>query len=82
MAEEDPLPEVKFAEYPQRSCRIMETHDGLIDHPCLLPEHHPGPCTPNTQEGIRRRQLWEKSHPNWQAMACDPDPFADFTGLV
>lgn len=81
MAEED-LPEVKFAEYPQRSCRLVETTDGFTDHACMLPEEHPGPHCPNTREGIRRRQLWERGHPGWQAMARDPDPFRDITKAI
>ena len=79
MAED--LPEVQFAEYPQRSCRIVQSPDGLVDHPCALPEVHPGPCCPRTEAGIKRRQTWEQAHPNWQAMARNPDPFADFTKI-
>lgn len=81
MAEEEPLPEVRFAEYPQRSCRIMETQDGLIDQACALAEHHPGPCCPNNRPAIRRRAAWEAAHPGWEKMARDPDPFADFTKI-
>lgn len=85
MADED-LPEVKFAEHPQRKCRHAVTEDGLIDHWCDLPapaeQAHPGPCCPSTlRAAIRRRQLWEQAHPNWQAMARTDDPFADFTKI-
>lgn len=77
----DELPGVKFAEYPQRSCRISQTPDGLVDHACRLPELHPGPCCPNTREGITRRAAWEAAHPGWERMTRDADPFADFTKL-
>ena len=82
MADEEPLPEVKFAEYPQRSCRLAVTPDGFVDHTCALSEHHPGPCCPRAAEAIRRRQLWEQSNPGWEQMVRDPDPFAEFKGLA
>jgi hypothetical protein len=76
------LPEVKFAEHPQRSCRRHQTPDGLIDHFCGLPELHPGPCCPRTLPGaIRRRAQWEKDNPGWEKMSRDADPFADFTKI-
>ena len=80
MAEE--LPEVRFAEHPQRSCRRHQTPDGLIDHFCALPELHPGPCCAKTlAEAIRRRQVWEQANPGWDRMRRDADPFADFTKI-
>lgn len=79
---EGELPQPKWAEYPQRSCRLMQTPDGFTDHACSLPGLHPGPCCPRTlPEAIRRRQQWEKDHPGWQQMHRDADPFADFTKL-
>jgi hypothetical protein len=81
MADDD-LPEVKFAEHPQRSCRQPVTADGLVDHWCGLPELHPGPCCPRTlKPAILKRQLWEQAHPGWEQMARDPDPFKDFTKI-
>lgn len=82
MPDEEPLPEVKFAEHPQRSCRESQTPDGLIDHFCALAELHPGPhCPRSLPEAIRRRAQWEKDHPGWQKMHRDADPFADFTKI-
>lgn len=79
---EDDLPEVKFAEFPQRTCREPQTADGLIDHFCSLAELHPGPHCPRTlPEAIRRRAAWEAANPGWERMARDPDPFADFTKI-
>lgn len=79
---DDNLPEVKFAEHPQRTCREPQTPDGLIDHWCGLPELHPGPHCPRTlTEAIVRRQAWEHDHPGWDRMQRDPDPFADFTKI-
>lgn len=73
------LPEVKFAEHPQRSCRLHQTPDGLIDHFCSLPELHPGPCCPRTlKAAIERRQQWEADNPGWAKLASHDDPFADF----
>lgn len=81
MADED-LPEVKFAEHPQRSCRAHQTPDGLIDHFCSLPELHPGPHCPRTlPSAIKRRQEWERDDPGWEKMARSSDPFADFTKI-
>jgi len=78
----DDLPEVKFAEFPQRTCREQQTPDGLIGHWCSLAELHPGPHCPRTlPEAIRRRARWEKDNPGWEKMARDPDPFADFTKI-
>ena len=75
----DNLPEVKFAEHPERSCREPVTEDGLIDHWCALPEFHPGPHCPRTlQAAIDRRQQWEKDHPGWGQMNREADPFATF----
>lgn len=82
MAEEEPLPEVKFAEHPQRTCRQHQTPDGLIDHFCSLADLHPGPCCPKTlPAAIVRRAAWEKANPGWEKMARNPDPFADFTKI-
>jgi len=82
VAEEDSLPDVQFAVYPQRTCREPQTPDGFVDHVCLLPELHPGPCCPSTSaQAIKRRQLWEQAHPGWEQMARDPDPFAPFNGI-
>lgn len=76
------LPEVRFAEHPQRSCREPDSPDGLIDHWCRLPELHPGPHCPKTsREKIRRRQEWERGHPGWDNMSTAADPFADFTKI-
>jgi hypothetical protein len=81
VADED-LPEVKFAEHPQRSCRAHQTPDGLIDHFCSLPELHPGPHCPRTlPDAISRRQEWERGNPGWEQMHRDADPFADFTKI-
>lgn len=79
----DELPEVKWAEYPQRTCRQpSQSSDGLIDHTCSLPDAHPGPCCPRTDpEKIRRRQAWEAASPGWEKMGRDDDPFADFTKI-
>lgn len=78
--EEAELPEVKFAEHPQRSCREPQSPDGLIDHFCSLAELHPGPHCPKTlPAAIRRRREWERDHPGWEKMAREADPFADFT---
>lgn len=74
------LPEVQFAEHPQRKCREPMTEDGLIDHFCSLPELHPGPHTPSTlQAAIDRRKHWEAAHPGWEKLARHDDPFADIT---
>jgi hypothetical protein len=82
VADEEPLPEVKFAEHPQRSCRRHQTPDGLIDHFCSLPELHAGPCCPRTlASAIRYRQAWEHAHPGWERMQHDSDPFAEFTKI-
>jgi hypothetical protein len=76
----DDLPEVKFAEHPQRSCREPQTPDGLIDHWCSLPELHPGPHCPKTlSDAIRRRRQWEAANPGWQSLQVHDDPFADIT---
>jgi hypothetical protein len=69
---------VKFAEFPQRTCRQITSDDGLIDHACLLPELHPGPCCPNTRAAIARREAWEAAHPGWEKLAQADDPFAEF----
>lgn len=80
MPDQENLPEVKFAEHPQRSCRRHQTPDGLIDHFCALPELHPGPCCPRTlRDAIKRRQAWEKANPGWEKTARQDDPFADIT---
>jgi hypothetical protein len=80
VADEEDLPEVRFAEHPQRTCRQHQTPDGLIDHWCSLPDLHPGPHAPRTlPEAIRRRQLWEKANPGWDKVARQDDPFADIT---
>lgn len=72
------LPDVKFAEYPQRKCRQSSTPDGLIDHWCDLAELHPGPCCPSTdQAAILRRQAWEASHQGWEKLQAHDDPFAE-----
>ena len=78
----DELPEVRFAEHPQRTCREPQTPDGLIDHFCSLAELHPGPHCPRTLPGaIRRRAAWEAANPGWEKMAGQGDPFADFTKI-
>lgn len=82
MADEEPLPEVKFAEHPQRTCRRHQTPDGLIDHFCSLADLHPGPCCPKTlPAAIRKRAQWEADHPGWEQMFRTEDPFADFTKI-
>lgn len=79
---DDDLPEVRFAEHPQRSCRAHQAPDGLIDHFCSLPELHPGPHCPRTlPEAIRRRAQWETDHPGWERMARDAEPFAPFNQI-
>jgi hypothetical protein len=80
VTDEEELPEVKFAEHPQRSCRLHQTPDGFIDHFCALPEFHPGPHCPRTlRAAIRRRQEWERDNPGWEKTARAEDPFADIT---
>ena len=82
MPETPDLPEVRFAEHPERSCREPVTEDGLIDHWCSLAELHPGPHCPKTlQAAIDRRLAWEKANPGWERMARGADPFADFTKI-
>jgi hypothetical protein len=77
---EPELPDVKFAEWPQRKCRQPITTDGLIDHWCDLPELHPGPCCPKSlASAIRRRQQWESVNSGWEKLARQDDPFADVT---
>jgi hypothetical protein len=72
------LPEVVFAEHPQRSCRRHQTPDGLIDHFCSLSDLHPGPCCPRTlRSAIRRRQEWERDNPNWRDLVKFDDPFQE-----
>lgn len=79
---EKELPEPRWAEHPQRTCRLPQTPDGLIDHFCSLPEFHPGPDCPKTlPAAIRRRQEWERDHPGWEKMTRVSDPFADFTKI-
>ncbi len=79
----DELTEIKWAEYPQRSCRqVQQSGDGFTDHSCSLPELHPGPCCPKTlPAAILRRQTWEAANPGWDKISRDPDPFADFTKI-
>jgi len=78
----DDLPEVKFAEHPQRTCRREQSPDGMNSHFCSLAELHPGPCCPRTlRSAIVYRAAWEKANPGWEKMARDPDPFADFTKI-
>lgn len=80
VADEKDLPEVVFAEYPQRICRRHQTPDGMIDHFCALPDLHPGPCCPRTlRAAIERRQAWEKANPGWATTARQDDPFEDIT---
>lgn len=80
VTDEEDLPEVVFAEHPQRSCRRHQTPDGLIDHFCALPDLHPGPCCPKTlRSAIKRRQAWEKANPGWAKTARQDDPFEDIT---
>jgi hypothetical protein len=80
VTDEEQLPEVVFAEHPQRSCRQSVTADGLIDHWCSLPELHPGPCCPKTlRSAIARRQAWEAVNPGWQKLMKADDPFEDIT---
>jgi hypothetical protein len=77
---DEELPGVRFAEFPQRSCREPVTDDGLIDHWCDLANLHPGPCCPKTlASAIRRRQEWERDNPGWETLAAQDDPFADVT---
>jgi hypothetical protein len=79
---DEELPEVKFAEHPQRTCREPQAPDGLIYHWCSLAELHPGPHCPKTlPEAIRRRAQWESDHAGWERMQRDSDPFADFTKI-
>lgn len=74
------LPEVKYADWPQRRCREPQTPDGLVDHWCGLPELHPGPhCPPTLPSAIKRRREWQRDHPGWEKTARDPDPYADVT---
>ena len=81
MTHSSELPEVKYAEHPQRTCR-EQTPDGMIDHFCSLAELHPGPHCPRTlPAAIRRRAQWESDHPGWERLARDADPFADFTKI-
>ena len=68
---------VKFAEHPQRSCRLAQSEDGLIDHHCSLPELHPGLCCPRTlRAAIDRREAWEAANPGWESAVPSDDPFA------
>jgi hypothetical protein len=77
---EQPLPEIRFAEWPQRRCRQPMTADGLIDHWCDLAELHPGPCCPRTHApSIRQRHQWEQANPGWEKLRSHDDPFADLT---
>lgn len=77
---EDEEPQVRFAEFPQRTCRRPVTEDGLIDHWCGLRELHPGPCCPKTlAAAIERRLAWEAANPGWEKMMESDDPFADIT---
>lgn len=72
------LPEVRFAEWPQRKCRQPQSEDGLIDHWCDLPELHPGPCCPSTlKAAIARRRQWEAANPGWEKLRSHDDPFRD-----
>lgn len=74
------LPEIKFAEWPQRKCRQPQSEDGLIDHWCDLPELHPGPHCPHTlKTAIVRRRQWEAAHPGWESLRSQDDPFRDLT---
>jgi NUMOD4 motif len=76
------LPEIKFAEFPQRQCREPQSPDGLVDHWCSLAELHPGPCCPRTlPAAIVRRAQWEAANPGWEQMARDSDPFAPFNQI-
>jgi hypothetical protein len=71
------LPEVRYAEYPERKCRLSVTEDGLIDHWCDLAELHPGPCCPKASHAaIARRQQWEAAHQGWEKLRVHDDPFA------
>ena len=73
-------PEIVWAEYPGRKCREIFTDDGLIDHSCELPEHHPGPPASKTSKlSIGRRTAWEAAHPGWEKLIAADDPFADAT---
>jgi hypothetical protein len=70
---------VKFAEWPERTCREPVSDDGLIDHHCSLADLHPGPHCPKTlKAAIERRERWEAEHPGWQSMIKPDDPFVDF----
>jgi len=74
------LPEVRFAEWPQRKCREPVTEDGLIDHWCDLAELHLGPHCPQTlKAAIERRAQWEAGNPGWEKLRAHDDPFADLT---
>jgi hypothetical protein len=74
---EDDLPEIRFAEHPERSCRVPVSEDGMIDHFCALPEEHLGPhCPRSLQPAIERRQAWEHDNPGWERMGGSADPFA------
>lgn len=66
---------VKFADYPQRTCRenVIEND---IDHSCSLPEHHPGPhCPRSLASAIARREQWEADNPGWEKLMRNDDPF-------
>lgn len=57
-------PEIKWAEYPQRKCRLMVTGDHTIEHPCEVREFHLGPCaTPASRRSISVRQAWLAANP-------------------
>jgi hypothetical protein len=80
VSDQEDLPEVVFAEHPQRTCREPVTEDGLIDHWCSLAEFHPGPHCPRTlRPAILRRQRWEKANPGWEKLVPQNDPFKDIT---
>jgi hypothetical protein len=69
---------VKFAEYPERTCREPVTLDGLTDHACSLREWHPGPhCPASSKVAIARREQWEADHPGWEQMIKNDDPFKE-----
>lgn len=77
MPDPEQPPEIKWAEFPQRSCRVAFSMDGLIDHTCDLPEFHPGPdAAKSSRPSIERREGWEAANPGWEKTVSVDDPFA------
>jgi hypothetical protein len=75
--------EVRWAEFPQRSCRQPFTEDGLIDKTCDLPELHPGPdASKASQSSADRRLAWQRDNPGWEKLAVHDDPFEDITAKL